>query len=362
MIMTISILKKIVSNIQSCHIICQKKEHADFHYNFPISPMLIDIYFIQQLYGKNTSTRTGDTVYGFNSNSERKAYTLDTDRDVIISCIWDAGGNDTLDFSQYDVEQKIDLNEGAFSSIGGLENNISIAFGTIIENALGGLKDNYILGNHVDNYLKGNKGNDILSGKKGDDTLYGEQGDDILYGDDGDDTLYGGIGNDTLYGDNGDDLIFGEKGDDILFSGKGQDILYGGSGNDVLIAIEGDNILDGGYHDDTFIIKGGNNKLFGSQGKDNFIFSLEKNTYSHNIIYDFNKDEDAISFQLLEDNILINPLLTKEFSDKNNEIKISYDNKKTTLEITNNNKPINNQLTIDIVGYFSYEDLFLNNS
>ena len=339
-----------------------KKEHADFHYNFPISPMLIDIYFIQQLYGKNTSTRTGDTVYGFNSNSERKAYTLDTDRDVIISCIWDAGGNDTLDFSQYDVEQKIDLNEGAFSSIGGLENNISIAFGTIIENALGGLKDNYILGNHVDNYLKGNKGNDILSGKKGDDTLYGEQGDDILYGDDGDDTLYGGIGNDTLYGDNGDDLIFGEKGDDILFSGKGQDILYGGSGNDVLIAIEGDNILDGGYHDDTFIIKGGNNKLFGSQGKDNFIFSLEKNTYSHNIIYDFNKDEDAISFQLLEDNILINPLLTKEFSDKNNEIKVSYDNKKTTLEITNNNKPINNQLTIDIVGYFSYEDLFLNNS
>lgn len=338
-----------------------QKEHADFHDNFPMSPMLIDIYLIQQLYGKNTSTRTGDTIYGFNSNTERKAYTLNTDRDVIISCIWDAGGNDTLDFSQYDVEQKIDLNEGAFSSIGGLENNISIAFGTVIENALGGLKDNYILGNQVDNYLKGNKGNDTLSGKKGDDTLYGEQGDDILYGGDGDDTLYGGIDNDTLYGDDGDDLIFGEKGDDTLFSGRGQDILYGGSGNDVLIAIEGDNILDGGYHDDTFIIKGGNNKLFGSQGKDIFIFSLENNTYGHNIIYDFNKDEDAILFQLPKDKILIRPSLTKEFSDENHKIKISYNNKKTTLEITNNDKLINNQLTIDIMGNFSYEDLFLNN-
>ncbi|MBI6527567.1 M10 family metallopeptidase C-terminal domain-containing protein [Proteus vulgaris] len=339
-----------------------KTEYADFHNNFPMSPMLIDIYLIQQLYGKNNSTRIGDTVYGFNSNSERKAYTLNTDNDVIISCIWDAGGNDTLDFSQYNVEQKIDLNEGTFSSIGGLKNNISIAFGTVIENALGGLKDNYILGNHVDNYLKGNQGNDTLSGEKGDDSLYGEQGDDILYGGDGDDTLYGNIGNDTLYGDDGDDLIFGEKGDDILFSGRGQDILYGGSGNDVLIAIEGDNILDGGYHDDTFIIKGGNNKLFGSQGMDNFIFYLESNTYnSHNIIYDFNKDEDAILFKSSEDKILINPLLTKELSDKNNEVKISYDNKKTTLKITNNDKLINKQLTIDIMGNFSYEDLFLNN-
>jgi hypothetical protein len=38
--------------------------------------------------------------------------------------IYDSGGNDTLDCSGYSAAQTIDLHAGAFSSIGGLVNNI----------------------------------------------------------------------------------------------------------------------------------------------------------------------------------------------------------------------------------------------
>ena len=36
---------------------------------YPSTPLLFDIYALQQIYGANMSTRTGDTVYGFGSNA-----------------------------------------------------------------------------------------------------------------------------------------------------------------------------------------------------------------------------------------------------------------------------------------------------
>ncbi|MDN8683012.1 M10 family metallopeptidase C-terminal domain-containing protein, partial [Staphylococcus aureus] len=86
--------------------------------------------------------------------------------------------------SQYNVNQKINLNEGTFSDVGGLRSNVSIAFDVVIENAKGGLRDDYIIGNSTDNELWGNKGNDTLLGREGNDTLYGGLGNDILFGDD----------------------------------------------------------------------------------------------------------------------------------------------------------------------------------
>ena len=46
------------------------------------------------------------------------------------------GGNDTLDFSGYSQQQMINLNDGAFSSVGGGTQNVAIARGAIIENAM----------------------------------------------------------------------------------------------------------------------------------------------------------------------------------------------------------------------------------
>lgn len=39
--------------------------------HYAAAPLLDDISAIQHLYGANLSTRTGDTVYGFNSNTGR---------------------------------------------------------------------------------------------------------------------------------------------------------------------------------------------------------------------------------------------------------------------------------------------------
>ena len=57
-------------------------------------------------------------------------------------------------------------------------NNISIAYNTVIENAVGGSQRDYLLGNHVANKLSGNGGNDVLNGLGGDDILTGGAGAD----------------------------------------------------------------------------------------------------------------------------------------------------------------------------------------
>lgn len=316
-----------------------KKEEADFGSYSPMNPLILDTFVIQQLYGKNMTTRTGDTIYGFNSNTERDFYSLHSIDDALVSCIWDAGGRDTLDFSQYNVDQKINLNEGAFSDVGGLRSNVSIAYDVVIENAKGGLKDDYITGNSADNCLEGNEGNDTLLGREGNDTLYG------------------GLGNDILFGDDGNDILIGEAGNDVLFSGNGDDLLYAGTGDDTLIASMGNNILYGGYGNDTFIIKKGNNIISGNQGKDTFIFNLSEKVNSNNIIFDFNKEDDALLFKSVEDDQIINPKLVQSFTENKNELTLAYENNKTILKIMteeNSNIP---SLVINVTGKFSYDEL-----
>ena len=71
---------------------------ADYKGVWPSGPQLDDITAIQKLYGANTTTRTGDTTYGFNSNTDRDFLSVKASTDKIVAAIWDAGGNDTLDF------------------------------------------------------------------------------------------------------------------------------------------------------------------------------------------------------------------------------------------------------------------------
>ena len=84
------------------------------HFDFNISgtvysgvPLIHDIAAIQRMYGADMTTRTGDTVYGFNSNAGRDSYDF-TKTPAPIMAIWDAGGNDTIDASGYATRQVID--------------------------------------------------------------------------------------------------------------------------------------------------------------------------------------------------------------------------------------------------------------
>jgi Ca2+-binding RTX toxin-like protein len=124
-----------------------------------------------------------------------------------VIAIYDAGGHDTLDVSGYSANQRISLVAGTLSDVGYLTQNVGIAFGTVIEDAVGGSGNDTITGNAADNRLAGGAGRDRLSGAAGNDTLLGDAGADSLSGGAGDDRLDGGRGADRLTGGAGRDAF-----------------------------------------------------------------------------------------------------------------------------------------------------------
>jgi serralysin len=138
---------------------------------YSAAPLLDDIAAAQMEYGANMTTRTGDTVYGFNSNiDDRPWYATTSNSNKVVFAVWDAGGTDTLDFSGYTSTQLIDLREGYFSNVGGLIGNVAIAVGAQIENARGGSGADVINGNALANLISGGGGNDTIDGAGGVDT------------------------------------------------------------------------------------------------------------------------------------------------------------------------------------------------
>ena len=193
---------------------------------YPSTPMVHDIAIAQAKYGADMTTRSGGTTYGFNATADvtNEAMRFEANEMITIFTIWDGGGIDTLDLSGYDSNSVIDLREGAYSSAGGpgheltlaeinannaaaglgnrtaaydlyfggrpgtnegipwseimdtnfvMDNNIGIAYGAVIENAIGGGGDDQINGNQANNELTGNGGADtfIFADDGSDDTI-----------------------------------------------------------------------------------------------------------------------------------------------------------------------------------------------
>jgi serralysin len=210
------------------------------HQSYAQTPLLHDVYAIQQRYGANMSTRLGSTVYGYNSNTDNPVYDFTVNTEPVL-CIWDAGGTDELNLSAGGVNQSIDLRPGHFTSALGGTKNISIAYNCWIENAFAGSGNDRVIGNEKANTLRGGAGhdtvdgldgNDQLIGADGNDDLTGGAGNDHLFGGGGRDDLFGGIGKDTLEGGDGDDRLYGWSGDDVLRGGAGDDYLSGNTGLD----------------------------------------------------------------------------------------------------------------------------------
>ena len=157
----------------------------------PQTPMLNDIMAIQTMYGAETTTRTGDTVYGFNTNITDKLsaiYNFSLNLNPILT-IYDASGTDTLNFSGWSTSSSLDLTPGSFSSANSMTNNIAIAYSCDIENAITGSGADTISGNSLNNRLDGGAGNDTLSGGDGTDTLVAGSGNDTLDGGGGTDSV-----------------------------------------------------------------------------------------------------------------------------------------------------------------------------
>jgi Ca2+-binding RTX toxin-like protein len=222
-------------------------------YAYVITGMAADWQALRSYYG--SSAFTGSTVYGFNTNisasvSETLADLWLYADDTAFSII-DDGGTDTLDFSGYSANQLINLRVasasstvGSISNIGGLTGNMTLAVGTVIENAVGGSGNDTIHGNDFANVLTGNAGNDLFYAYEGADVVYGGTGSDTMYGYGGTDYLYGATGVDGN-GDTAGNYLSGMDGDDYLRGGDFADTLYGGTGDDELRGNGGNDFMDG---------------------------------------------------------------------------------------------------------------------
>ncbi|MCC6887185.1 MAG: M10 family metallopeptidase C-terminal domain-containing protein [Hyphomicrobiales bacterium] len=137
------------------------------------TPMLHDVMTIQAMYGVETTTRSGDTTYGFNSSADVWVYNFSQNLHPIV-CIYDAGGTDTLDLSGWSYSAVINLAPGSYSHCDMMTYNVSIAYNTWIENAVGGAGADTLVGSTIANSLDGRAGSDTLTGAGGNDIfVYG---------------------------------------------------------------------------------------------------------------------------------------------------------------------------------------------
>ena len=188
----------------------------------PETPMLLDIAAIQYLYGINTSYKAGDNIYTFDT------------RTPFFKTIWDAGGKDTITVANFKEGCEIDLNAGAFSKItiksdstAGYNwisqpptptydgtNNLSIAYGVVIENVIGGFGNDVLTGNSTNNSLDGGFGNDVMYGGLGNDTFDWDSSKRS-----GNDTMYGGMGD--------DEFVLASTGDSVIeYANEGNDSIW----------------------------------------------------------------------------------------------------------------------------------------
>ena len=253
---------------------------------YQVTPMPYDILAIQAIYGTNDTYRLDDSTW---SGADNRT----------VRTIWDAGGNDTIDFAGSSRPVQIDLLDtgGHVYQVGNIA-AVAVAFGVALENVTGSRFADSVTGTDGDNVLRGNGGNDFLAGFEGNDLLDGGAGADTLSGGDGDDTyvidnigdviveqpvggpVFGpgaggidevrssisftladnledlvltgtaaidGTGNDgsnglignaaanRLFGLGGDDAIDGGAGADFIDGGDGIDQMMGGPGNDTFV-------------------------------------------------------------------------------------------------------------------------------
>ena len=241
------------------------------------TPMPYDIQALQYLYGSNTSfqssntTYTFDSVYGFSDGSQ---YVGSADEAMKVT-IWDAGGNDTLNFSKlpalelpgFSYDYRIDLSEGGFITTADVYNTheyiaindnsgntyttstegTAIAYGAVIENVINSPGNDLIYANSAANNFRG-----YAPGKSvGFDQIVGTNSKDTL-------ELSGYSASSVTETRNGQDLIIDLGGDgQVRISGYYSNtdrinIEFGG--NQPLISIEDVTVTEGSNNNAQFKI------------------------------------------------------------------------------------------------------------
>ncbi|MGZ8335788.1 MAG: M10 family metallopeptidase C-terminal domain-containing protein, partial [Allosphingosinicella sp.] len=272
---------------------------ANEEFGYPQTFMMYDIAALQYLYGADFTTNAGDSVYRWSPTTGQMtvngAAAITPLANRIFLTVWDGGGIDTYDLSDYSTAvtvrlvpgqwsstspvQLVDLGDG-FHADGNIANALLYLGDTrsLIENAIGGSADDTLVGNQAANFLEGRGGHDLLVGNEGNDSLAGGAGNDTLNGGDDNDLLDGGLDADQLNGGLGDDTFIVDNALDVVDAGAGTDLVIAGvnftlPADAERLALSGTAALDGTGNGLDNILTGnpGNNRLDGLGGADQLV-------------------------------------------------------------------------------------------
>lgn len=303
----------------------------------PQSLMMYDIAALQHKYGANFSFNSGDTRYSFDTffgvmfiNEISQGVPFNN---VLFRTIWDGGGIDTYDFSNFNTDLSIDLSPGGWSLVspsllatlrsgddpifarGNIFNAMQFNGDprSLIENAFGGQGWDTIRGNIADNFLSGGKGRDSFYPSTGYDTVRGGSGNDTVYDTEfyGRDTYSGGTGSDTIdfsrifYDEDTlgvidlvaelaqfgypDELISKKSlvGFENVKGSRGNDHITGNELPNSLLGNRGDDVIDSGAGAD-FIDTGGGNDIVQIRFSREIVDQLD-------VVTDFSVGEDTFA-------------------------------------------------------------------
>ena len=267
--------------------------------------MMFDIATLQRFYGADYAYNATGSYYTF-SLATGEMFINGTGQGApganrIFRTVWDGGGIDTYDLSNYTTNLNLDLTPGGWLDldVGGNFQRARLVDGggagapgdysrghvynallfnnderSLIEKAFGGSGNDTITGNNADNYLIGNAGSDTINGGGGQDVITGDAGVDFLFGGDGNDVISElttiSVDGDTIDGGNGIDILYANFGNDTVTGGTDSANNYAnlGEGNDSYQGSAGTDVVEGGNGIDTIAGNNGDDSLYGDGGND----------------------------------------------------------------------------------------------
>jgi len=181
--------------------------YTNEQWGYPQSLMMLDIAALQRIYGANFNTNSGSSVYSWSATTGEMSINgvgqgganngAGGSASRIFMTIWDGGGNDTYDLSNYSSHMTIDLRPGEWSTFGNgqranlgsshlARGNVANALlyqgntASLIEDAIGGSGPDILIANQAANHLTGNGEVDVFRWMAGTDAGTGALADTIM--------------------------------------------------------------------------------------------------------------------------------------------------------------------------------------
>lgn len=271
-------------------------------YGHAVSMMALDVAALQALYGAENYAEDGSTYTLMNARGGQLSL---AEGDVQVGrayyCIWDSGGQDTVDYKGNAKSVLINLNDATLDTSGN-DSELQELFAQLRETGFFDVMSKSLKASILDEWHNaGGFFSQVLDVKK--QQFVGiDGGFSIAHGAEIENAI-GGKGHDLLIGNEQDNSMVGGNGDDTILGGAGEERISGGGGSDW---------IDGGTDDDV---------VWGGTGRDRFVFS---DGYGTDTIMDFQKS-DVIDLSGLSGFMTLQELLDDHAREESGDVVIEID-------------------------------------